>query len=71
MPGPYGRGTRKRPGFAWPEGKLKHALPDSFVFFDFAVADVDDAPGVLGDVVLVGDQHDGVALLVEALEQAP
>ena len=46
-------------------------LPDLFVFFDFAVADVDDAVGVHGDIVLVGHQHDGVALLVQPLEQAP
>ena len=39
------------------------------VFFDFAVAHVDDAVGVQGDIVFVGDEHDGVALLVEAFEQ--
>src|ERR1035441_7381751 len=36
-------------------------LPDAFVFFDFAVADVDHAVGVQRDVVLVRDQNDGVA----------
>jgi hypothetical protein len=36
-----------------------------FVGLDLAVADVDDAVGVRGDVVLVGDQEDGVALLVQ------
>ena len=44
-------------------------LLDSFVFFDFAVADVDDAVGVQGDVVFVGDQYDGVALLIQPLEE--
>src|SRR5258707_12995315 len=35
------------------------------VGFDFAVADVDDAVGSLGDVVFVGDHNDGVALLMQ------
>jgi hypothetical protein len=35
-----------------------------FVGGDFAVADVDDAVGVLGDIVFVGDEDDGVALAV-------
>jgi hypothetical protein len=35
------------------------------VFFHLAIADVDDAIGVHGDVVLVGDQHDGVAMPLE------
>lgn len=34
-----------------------------------AVTDGDDAVGVLGDVALVGDQDNGVALGVEPLEQ--
>ena len=46
-------------------------MQDRFVLFHFAVADVDDAVGVLGDVVLVGDQDDGVALLVQARRTAP
>src|SRR5712692_6497236 len=41
----------------------------SLVFFYFAVADVDDAVGVERYVVLMGDQHDGVALAVQALER--
>src|SRR5215467_6091470 len=31
---------------------------------DHAVLDVDDAPGVLGDVGFVGHEHDGIALLM-------
>src|SRR5688500_1412347 len=44
-------------------------LPDLLVLFDFPVADVDDAVGVQGDVVLVGHQDNGIALLIEALEE--
>src|ERR1019366_6331351 len=36
---------------------------------DLAVANVDDAMRVLGDIVLVGDQDDGVALIVQTIEQ--
>ena len=38
---------------------------------DFAVADVDDAVGVLGDVGLVGDEDDGVAFCVEVCRRGP
>ena len=40
-----------------------------FVSFDFAVADADDAIGVGSDVLLVGDENDGVAALMEASEK--
>ena len=40
-----------------------------FVFGDLTVANEDDAMRVHGDVVLVRDQHDGVALLMQPLEQ--
>ena len=36
---------------------------------DFAVADMDDAVRVLGDIVLVSHQNDGVALGMEVREQ--
>src|SRR5207247_630188 len=39
------------------------------VAFDQAVAQADDAAGVAGDVLLVGDDDDGVALRVQVLEQ--
>ena len=39
------------------------------VAMDLAVADGDDAVRVFGDVALVGDEHDGVALLMKAVEQ--
>jgi len=39
-------------------------LLGGFVGGDFAVADIDDAMSVLGDVVFVGDENDGVALAV-------
>ena len=42
----------------------------AFVAGDDAVFDVDDAVRVLGDVVFVGDEHDGVAFGVEAIEQS-
>src|ERR1039457_3855612 len=51
-------------------GIVPGLLPDSFVLLDFAVADVDDAVGVQGDIVFVGHQDDGIALLVEAFEEA-
>ena len=39
------------------------------VGFDAAVADVDDAVGLSGDVVFVGDQDDGVSVLVQMRKQ--
>ena len=39
------------------------------VGLDPAVADPDDPPGPLGDLDLVGDQHDGPALRVQLVEQ--
>ena len=48
---------------------IKKSVRDLLVLFDLAVADVDDAVSVHGDIVLVRDQYDGVALLVQALEQ--
>src|SRR5260221_14369095 len=39
------------------------------VLGDHAVLDVDNAVGVLGDVVLVRDQHNCVAFRVQAVEQ--
>ena len=41
-----------------------------FVFRDDSVFDVDDAVGVLGDVVLVGDENDGVAFGVQPSKSA-
>ena len=38
------------------------------VFVDLAVFDVNHAMGVLGDVVLVSHEHDGIALGVETVE---
>ena len=54
----------------------EHAPPSglsgllALVRLDLAVADVDRAVRVVGDVALVGDQDDGVALLVQPLEEA-
>src|SRR3989442_3099267 len=45
-------------------------LLGALVGFDFAVADMDDAVGVCGDIALVGDQNNCVALLVQPLEHA-
>src|SRR5882672_7149222 len=44
-------------------------LLNRFVGSDFAVADVDDAVSVLGNVIFVGDQNDGVSLTVQIGEQ--
>src|SRR5438552_10852830 len=41
----------------------------SFVPGDHAVFDEDHAVGVFGDVVFVGDQHDGIAFRLQAIEQ--
>ena len=45
------------------------ALLSRLVALDFAVADADHAVGVEGDVGFVGDENDGVALLVEPREE--
>jgi hypothetical protein len=42
---------------------------DDFVTFDFTVTDRDDAMGVQRDIVLVRDQDDGVAFLVQTPEE--
>ena len=47
----------------WNRGAGVAQLPYLFVFFDLAVADVDDAVGAGGDVGFMRYQHDGVALL--------
>jgi hypothetical protein len=44
-----------------------HLLFDFIPFHD-AVFDVDHAVGVLGDVVLVSNQHDGVAFAMQTIE---
>ncbi len=53
-------------------GKASKAQPTlalHFILGDHAVFDVDDAVGVLGDVVLVRHQYDRVAFGVQAIEQ--
>src|SRR5208337_1655576 len=47
---------------------LAEALGE-FVGGDLSVADMDHAMGVFGDVRLVGDYDDGVAIGVEGIEQ--
>ena len=42
---------------------------DHLILFHFFVADVDDAVGMHGDIVLVCDQDDGIAFLVQTPEQ--
>ncbi len=42
-----------------------------FVAGDQAVANADDAPGVPGDVLLVGDDDDGVALVARVRRTGP
>src|SRR6266446_4560915 len=49
---------------------FKGISSSSLVALDLAVPDVDGAMGVLGDVALVGDEDDRVAVLVELFEQA-
>ena len=46
-----------------PERKLSFA----FVALDYTILNIHDTVGVLGDVMLVGDEHDGVALGVQAI----
>src|SRR5271163_401159 len=41
----------------------------ALVALDYPVLDVDHAVSILGDVMLVSDQHDGVSLAVQAVEQ--
>jgi hypothetical protein len=48
---------------------LRPLLAIPLVPFDHAILDVDDAVGVLGDVLFMGDQDDGVALGLQAVEQ--
>src|SRR5215471_2607172 len=44
------------------------AVGDRAVFDDLAVAKDDDAPSKLGDVLLMRDEHDGLALVIQVLE---
>lgn len=51
------------------KGRMVWLFPDRFVRSDFAITDVDDAVGVLRDVVFVGDKDDGIALPMQRLEK--
>src|SRR3954452_24727677 len=51
-------------------GPFGQLLLNWFVPFYASVADEDDSMGVKCDVVFVGDEYDGVALLVQPLEQS-
>src|SRR5262245_3666522 len=44
-------------------------FPGSLVLFDFAVPDVQGAMRERSDIVLVGNQHQSIPLLVEVLKQ--
>jgi hypothetical protein len=48
---------------------LRPLLAIPLVPFDHAIFDINDAVGVLGDVLFMGDQDDGVALGLQAVEQ--
>ena len=52
------------------DGRRRPLLDDLLVVLDQAVAHGDDALGVLRDVGLVRDQHDGLAAVVQLLEDA-
>jgi hypothetical protein len=55
-----------------PDSRRRNALSGALrggVGEDLAVADVDDAMGVLGDVGFVGDEDDGVAAGVERVKE--
>ena len=56
------------PAMRPPRNLAATLLLNLLVAFDFAVADRDDAVGVQSNIVFVRHQHNGVALLVEALE---
>ena len=47
------------------ESRAAHLLGSPFVAGDHSVTDVDHAVGVLGDVGLMSNQHNGIALCVE------
>lgn len=44
-------------------------LNDRFIGSDLSVTNVDDAMGMLCDVVFVGHENDGIALRVQVLKQ--
>lgn len=48
--------------------KYLPALTGSFILFHFAIPDVNDAVSIGGDFQFVGDENDGIALRVKALE---
>src|SRR5579862_5176081 len=49
--------------------ELMAEMADQFIAFDLAIAQADDAMGVAGNFIFVGDQDDGIALLMEPVEQ--
>jgi hypothetical protein len=49
-------------------GKRRSAAGFPFIFFYHAVFDVDDAMRILGDIVLMRYQHDGISLRLQAIE---
>src|SRR5712691_6513406 len=51
----------------WLHGRLA-PVGDRSVLDDLAVTKADDAPRVFRDVLLVGDQHDGLPLVIQCLE---
>jgi len=53
----------------WATRRPRYALLPALVAFHLAVANVDDAVGVFGDVVFVGDQDDGITLFVQAVKE--
>ena len=62
-------GLELKSRIGWSNRCFCHLLFYGLVGIDFPVADVDDAVGVLGDIVFVGHENDGVPLSVEACEQ--
>ena len=62
-------GLELKSRIGWANPCFCDLLSYGLVGIDFPVADVDDAVGVLGDIVFVGHENDGVPLSVEACEQ--
>jgi len=52
-----------------PTGELGRIISNGFVGSDFTVANIDDAVGVLGNVIFVSNKNDGVAFAVQIGEK--
>ena len=51
------------------DGRARGSFGCYFIPLHFTVANVDDAVSLIGDIVLMRDQHNGVARFIQALKQ--